>query len=75
MTQNQLDEMSALANVLVRQYDRLNVLLGEINDLRCSRPTLKQVEALSKTFDGEKDFAHYALAATNDLLQGLKNNG
>lgn len=71
VTQHQLNEVVALATVLVRQTDRLHVLLGEINDLRCSRPTLKQVEELSKTFEIEKDFAHYALKTTNDLLEKL----
>ena len=72
MTQQDADDIVTLATVMVRQRFELHRVIGEINDLRFSDPTMEEVVAVRDQFHREKDFAGYTVDATNALLAKIK---
>lgn len=69
-----LDEITAMTRVLTHQNNKLHVVLGNLQHLRFSNPTPKEINDMTETWKEEEEFAEYALTAAKQLVERLLGN-
>lgn len=62
-------EIDALTTVLTRQVARIEVMVGNIRDLRFSNPTVEEVQEMAAEYRKEKEFAYFTLSEVKRIAR------